>query len=372
MCRFLLHGLIVATWISRIPAIQIRLHLSNAALGLCLLGTAVGSMTGIPAAAALVSRFGSRRATSWSTVAFALALAALPFARNPLSLFLLLAVYGCCGGVNDVSMNAQGVAIEQASGAHTMSRFHAMFSIGAMAGASFGGLIAARDISPRLHLPLSAAVLILFALASQRLLLEAHDNVPRHSERLRLRHLPPVLYAVAAIGFCFLLTEGAVADWTGIYMLYSLKTNAGVAAQAYAVFSIGMAIFRLLGDSITTRLGPVMTLRAGALVAAAGLALALAARSITLALPGFAIAGAGCSVIIPLVFAAAGRISTAGTGTGIALVGGFSYVGFLIGPPVIGVLAQASSLRMALLILVALAIVAAALAPAVRPRGARP
>lgn len=349
---------------------QSQLHLSNATLGLALLGTAIGSVAGIPIAAAVISRFGSRRATSWSTAGFALSLIGLAFAPDALALFLLLMIYGFCGAVNDVSMNAQGVAIEQQTGSPTMSRFHAMFSIGAMAGASLGGFIAGRDILPQVHLPLFALAFVGLALTTAPLLREAHDDVPRHSERLRLRHLPPVLYAVAAIGFCFLLTEGAVADWTGIYLLRSLKASAAVAAQGYALFSIGMAVFRLIGDAITKRLGPVLTLRLGALVAGAGLAAALAAPTPAWAMPGLALAGAGCSVIIPLVFAAGGRISTGSVGTGIALVGGLGYVGFLVGPPMIGMVAQATSLRLALFILVALSLIAAVLSPAVRPRGA--
>lgn len=328
-------------------------------------------MLGIPAASRFISRCGSKRAVSWSSAGFALALAALAFANNAIALFLLLVFYGLCGGVNDVSMNAQGVAVENLLGTHTMSRFHAMFSIGAMAGASFGGFIAGQEISPQLHLPLASAVLMIFALSTAPLLLNAKDNVPRHVERLRLRYAPPVLFAVAAIGFCFLLSEGAVADWTGVYFQHSLNAHADVAAQGYAVFSIGMAVFRLLGDSITKRLGPVLTVRTGALVAAGGLASALIARSPVWALPGFAVCGAGCSVIIPLVFAAGGRISSADTGAGIALVGGLGYVGFLVGPPVIGLVAQVSSLRVALFILVGLALVTALLAPAVGVRRIR-
>jgi MFS family permease len=132
--RFLLHGLIVSTWVSRIPAIQAALGLTNGLLGLCLLGTAVGSVVAVPATGWLVTKFGSKRVTSWSTAGFCLALAAPALAVNATTLFLALTVYGAMAGANDVAINSQAVAVEAALGTPTMSRFHAMFSIGGMLG----------------------------------------------------------------------------------------------------------------------------------------------------------------------------------------------------------------------------------------------
>jgi MFS family permease len=162
------------------------------------------------------------------------------------------------------------------------------------------------------------------------------------------------------------LSEGAMADWTAVYLKQVLSAGPGVAAAGYAVFSAGMAVFRLLGDAITTRLGSVRTVRAGALVAAAGLSIALAAHSPAWALPGFALTGAGFSVIVPLVFGAGGRVRSVPRGAGIAIVSGSGYIGFLFGPPLIGLIAQQTSLRAALCLVVALSLLAAMLARAVR------
>ena len=141
-----------------------------------------------------------------------------------------------------------------------------------------------------------------------------------------------MLLTLTVIGFCMFLSEGAMADWTAVYLKQVLIAGPGVAAAGYAVFSAGMAVFRLLGDAITARLGPVRTVRAGALVAAAGLALALAAQSPGWALPGFALTGAGFSVIVPLVFGAGGHLRSIPRGAGIAIVSGSGYIGFLFWP----------------------------------------
>lgn len=366
VARFLLHGLIVSTWVSRIPAVQSALALTNAHLGLCLLGTAVGSVAAVPLTGWLVSRYGSKRVTTWSTVGFSLALLAPGFAMNAATLFAALTIFGAMAAANDVSINSQAVSIEAALAEPTMSRFHAMFSVGGMIGASLGGLVAAREVPPSLHLAVASAVFLLIALSTAPLLLEAHDNIARRSGALTLKRIPPVLITLTVAGFCMFLSEGAMADWTAVYLKQVLVAGPGVAAAGYAVFSAGMAIFRLLGDAITTRLGPVRTVRAGALVAAAGLSLALAAQSPGWALPGFALTGAGFSVIVPLVFGAGGRVPSVPRGAGIAIVSGSGYIGFLFGPPLIGLVAEQTSLRIALFLVVALSLLAAALARAVR------
>ncbi len=369
--RFFLHGLIVSTWVSRIPTIQSALGLTNATLGLSLLGTAVGSVVAIPATGWLVGRIGSKRVAGLSTVGFALALVAPAFAYNGLTLFLSLILFGAMAGANDVSINAQGVALEQALDTPVMSRFHAMFSIGGMMGAAAGGLIALREVSPRPHFLVLSVVFVLAGILTAPYLFEAHDHKTEQTHSMRLRHIPLVLVVLAVIGTCMFLSEGAMADWSGVYLKQALHADHALAASAYAVFSSGMALFRLLGDGITKRLGPVRTVRAGALIAATGLTLALTSHSAMAALPGFALTGAGFSVIVPLVFAAGGRVKQIPSGFGIAMVSGSGYFGFLFGPPLIGLLAQATSLRLTLFLVVALTLVAATLANAVRPADAQ-
>ena len=363
--RFLVHGLVVSAWVSRIPAVQALLHLSNGSLGMALLGAAIGSVSAIPVCGWVVSRYGSSRVTNWTSVGFCLALVLPALAVNVVTLFAALLVYGAMAGANDVAMNSHAVSVELEMKRPTMSRFHAMFSIGGMVGAAFGGWVAAHHVLPWIHFLLGAAVFISITLATAPLMIEVHDHLEKPEHRLPFRRIPPVLLALCFIGFCIFLSEGAMADWTAVYLKQVLAAGPGLAAIGYAVFSAGMAIFRLLGDAITTRLGPARTVRSGALVAASGLGFALLAPSPYWALPGLGAAGAGFSVIIPLVFGAGGRVKSVGRGAGVATVSGIGYLGFLFGPPAIGFVSQLTSLRYALWIVVALSITAAVLSSAV-------
>lgn len=358
---FFVHGLVTATWVSRIPAIQIALRLNNGILGLTLLSAAVGAVSAIPFAGWLVTRYGSARVSAISSLAFCCAVVLPGFAINAPSLSAALLLYGGCAATMDVSMNAHGVEVEKLMRKPTMSRFHGMFSMGGMAGAGVGGLIASRGIRPLVHFAAAAVVCLVAVLVIRPMLLETDEHVALGAHRLPFKNMPRVLLALSAIAFCILLSEGAMADWTAVYLHQVLRSGLGIAAAGYAVFSASMAVFRLLGDLITARLGPLRTLRTGSLVAACGLFSALCTRAPGFALPGFAAAGAGFSVIIPLVFGSGGRVESVSPGAGIATVTGIGYIGFIVGPPAIGFLSQLVTLRYALGIVVACCIVSALL-----------
>jgi len=363
---FLVHGLVVSTWVSRIPAVKAALGLNDAVLGLTLLGMAVGAVCTIPIAGWLIGRFGSKKVSVAASVTFCLAVVLPSLAVNALSLAAALLVFGAAAAAMDVSMNAQGVEVEKGLGSPTMSRFHGMFSLGGMVGAGVGGLVAHRGISPVPHFGAAAGIDLLAVLLAARLLLDTHKrDVPRE-HRIPLNKIPRVLFALSAIGFCILLAEGAMADWTALYLKQILNADAGTAAAGYAVFSAAMAIFRFLGDLITARLGPMRTVLLGSLVAAAGLLGALCVHAPDWALPGFAAAGAGFSVIIPLVFGSGGRVESVSPGAGIATVTGIGYIGFIVGPPVIGFAAQLFTLRYALGVVVGCCLVTALLSGSMR------
>jgi len=362
---FLVHGLIVSTWVSRIPAIQSGLHLANGVLGLTLLASALGAVSTIPIAGWSVTRYGSKKVTTVASIAFCLSILLPALATNAVSLACTLFVWGALAAAMDVSMNAQGVEVEKAMGNPTMSRFHGMFSLGGMLGAGAGGMVAARGIATLPHFAISGLANALAVVAIAGLLLDTHVAPAGTEHRLPFRKIPPVLLALSAIGFCILLAEGAIADWTAVYLRQVLHAGPGTAAAGYAVFSAAMAIFRFLGDAVTARLGPLRTLRAGSLVAAAGLLTALCAFSASWSLPGFALAGAGFSVIIPLVFGSGGRVEGISPGAGIATVTGIGYAGFIVGPPAIGFASQLVTLRYALGIVVACCLISALLAKSV-------
>ncbi len=358
---FLVHGLIVATWVSRIPAVQSALRLNNGILGLTLLSTAVGGVCTIPFVGFLISKFGSKKICVLSSVAFCLSVMLMGAAFNAISLACGLFVFGGAAAAMDVAMNAQGVEVEREMRGPTMSRFHGMFSLGGMIGAGVGGVIAAHGWAPLTHFACSGVVNALASLAVIPLLLDVHDPHTTGGHRLPFNKIPPVLFALSAIGFCILLSEGAIADWTAVYLRQVLRAGPGVAAAGYTVFSAAMAIFRFLGDMITARLGPQKTVMAGSLVAAVGLTWALLMPAANWSLPGFALVGMGFSVIIPLVFGSGGRVKGINAGAGIATVTGIGYIGFIVGPPAIGFASQLVTLRYALGVVVACCVVSAVL-----------
>lgn len=358
---FLVHGLVVSTWVSRIPSVKIALHLGDGVFGFSLFGSAIGSVIGIPLCGWYVTRYGSKRACILTSAGLCLALLLPAYAVNAWTLFAALFVFGAMLGANDVAMNSQAVIVERLMGSPTMSRFHAMFSLGGIGGAAVGGWVASRGVPVRQHFLLTMALFLTFSLATAPLLSDIRSAPAGHHARLRVRQMPVALLALCAIGFCIFLSEGAMADWTAIYLRQVLNSGPGVAAAGYAVFSAAMAIFRLCGDAITVRLGFAWTIRAGALLAACGLTSALLAPSPYWALPGFALVGAGYSSIIPLVFAAGGRIKSLGEGAGVAAVSGLGYLGFLVGPTAIGFISEISSLRAGLAFIVVLTLLAAGL-----------
>lgn len=365
---FLVHGIVVATWVSRIANVKATLGLSDGALGVALFGSAIGSITAIPLCGWAASKYGSRITVQWTAAGFALSLVLLGLAPNFSSLFAALTLYGAMAGANDVAINAQAVGVERRIGSPTMSRFHAMFSLGGIVGSLIGGFVATSGIAPSAHFAAAAVLILAGILATRPLLIDTHEKTPSH---MPFKRPPGALLLLSAIGFCIFLSEGAIADWTAVYFKQVLHTGDGTAAAGYAAFSAAMTVFRLAGDAITAKLGRAWTVRGGALVAACGLALVVAAGSPYVALAGFAAAGAGFSSIIPVVFAAGGRIPSVAEAAGVATVSGIGYLGFLAGPPMIGFISEGSSLRAGLFSLVVLSAIAAALVSAVEHRGAR-
>jgi MFS family permease len=361
MACFLVHGLVVSTWVSRIASVKTALGLSDGSLGLALLGTAIGSVTAIPICGSLVARYGSRRTAQWTAAGFCLSLVAIAFAHDGHTLFAALLMYGAMAGANDVAMNAHAVATEKLLGTPTISRFHSMFSIGGIAGAALGAVIAGRGVPASVHLIVAAAAILAITLIATRRLVETRNGTAAHVAHASFRRVPRVLLALSAMGFCIFLSEGAIADWTAVYLKQILGAGEGLAPIGYAVFSAAMALFRLTGDAITLRLGRARVIRYGGVLAAAGLTFALLVHSPYWAMAGFAAAGAGFSSIIPLAFAAGGRIPGLSEGAGVATVSGLGYLGFLVGPPAIGFLSELTSLRIGLFLLVALSAAAAAL-----------
>lgn len=315
----------------------------------------------MPLTGALVTRSGSRPIARASTAGLALALLPLPLAPDRALLSAALVLFGCFAGAMNVSMNAQAVFLEGQYGRPIMSSFHALFSLGGMFGAFLGGLAAARGLQPLATYEIAVPVFIAVALLASQSLLPSDRGVT--GQPMFVRITKP-LAALGCLAFCILLNEGAMADWSAVYLRRSLRTTEAVAASGYASFSFAMAGGRILGDWLTRVAGRVKIVRFGALLSAAALALGLIAARVPATLGAFLAMGAGFSVIVPLTFGAAGRTG-ATAGAGLAAVNTAGYIGFLSGPPLIGFTANAVGLRGALWIVVLSSICVSALARAV-------
>jgi MFS family permease len=356
---FFINGFAFATWVSRIPAVQASLGLTPATLGAALAGLGAGSFVAMPLTGWLIARLGSRPVASGATLVSCVAIVLPAFGVNAPTLGIALALLGGVMGAMDVAMNAQGVELEHHLDRPLMATFHALFSFGGMAGAAAGGVIAARGVPVLAHFAAVALLILTLAAITLPWLLRVPPAPRAAAGRLRLSRALVGLSLLAAI---FMIAEGAMADWTPVYLASVLGTGPGMAAAGFAVFSGAMTIGRLAGDRLTLRIGRVRLVRAGAALAAVSLAAALLIASVPAALAGFFAAGLGFSTIIPLVFSAAGRLDARSAGPGLAAVTTAGYLGFLAGPPVLGFIADWVTLPFALGLVVLLAFVGVTLA----------
>ncbi|MFE4971452.1 MFS transporter [Kitasatospora sp. NPDC056651] len=350
---FCVHGAVSGSFVTRIPWIQEHLHLSTGQLGLALVMPAVGSSLAMPLAGRFVHRYGGRAAVRGLISLWCLALALPALAPSLPVLCAALLVYGATAGMADVAMNAQGVEIEQRLDRSIMSGLHGMWSAGGLLASPFGILAAHLDLDARLQLAVTALIMLVLAQPACRGLpdIRAHEGA---EEPPRFALPPRSSLVIGLVGFCAVFAEGASMDWSGIYLRDVTGASATVAAASYTAFSLTMAVSRLAGDAAIRRLGAVRTTRVGGAVATAGGLLVVIADSPALAIPGFALIGIGIAVIVPLAFAAAGRIGS-NPSQAIAGVATVTYTSGLIAPAVIGALAQATSLTVSFALVTALA-----------------
>lgn len=347
---FFTNGVVLANWIARIPDVKQQLSLSEGSLGLALLCAGAGALVSQPTAGWLISRVGSRLMTTLMALTFCVVFVLPGLAPNLPLLMLALFVMGGCNGALDVSMNAQAALVEQRYGRPIMSSFHGLWSVGGLIGASLGGLAAASSIPLGLHFLIAAVFgIVIMFLATRWLVPDAGTQAGQEPSFV----LPPrPLLLMGLIAFCVLFSEGAVGDWSAVYLRDNLGAEAGLAATGYAVFALLMAIGRLTGDWLTLRLGPALLVRGGGLLVTLGIALALLVASPYVAIVGFGLIGSGVSCIFPLLLSAASRTPGIASGTAIAGMATAGYTGFLVGPPLIGTAAEVVTLRGALGVLV--------------------
>ena len=343
---FGVNGAMIGTWVAHIPWLQDHLGVSKATLGLCLLCMAAGALVPMPVTGHFLDRLPSASLTRWTTLVFCLMLPLPLLATSPYMLAAILFVFGASTGAMDVSMNAHGVAIQERLARPVMSSFHGGWSVGGFVAAGLVALTAAAGLDPRIESVIVGVGLLLLSLFITRRLGASSTHTGGHGLALPTR--PVVLIG----GLCFLvmLAEGAIGDWSGIYLKHSTGASAATAALAFTGFSLGMATGRLAGDLINAKLGACRLLRAGTALVAFALAGVLLIGQTGPAVIGFVLCGLGIANGTPLLFSAAGRIDPPGPSLAAAFTLG--YTGFIVGPPVIGVLSDQVGLPRTLALLV--------------------
>ncbi|GAB4524677.1 MAG: MFS transporter [Anaerolineae bacterium] len=344
---FFVNAIGMANWIARIPLVKEKLGLSEGQLGLVLLGISMGVLTALPLAGGLIARFSSRTVTTGAGLLNCLALPFLGLAPSPITLWAALYFFGMTLSTMDVAMNAQAIEVERRHGKSIMSSFHAAFSIGGFFGAGISGLFVAVGVSIVPHFVFVSVVFAGALLVASRYLVDVEGERTGKGERVFV--LPGrALLPLGAVAFCAAIAEGTMADWSAVYLREVVGTNAGIAAAGFAGFSLTMTAGRLAGDWLIRRFDRVMLVRAGGLTAGLGFGLAVMVPEFVPVVIGFALVGAGASFIIPLVFSTAGNLPNVPSGVGIAGVATLGYSGFLAGPPLIGLVAEATSLRVSM------------------------
>ncbi|GJE40367.1 MFS transporter [Methylobacterium persicinum] len=353
---FLIVGIGTASWAALVPYVKVRAGLGEGQLGLLLLCLGVGSLFAMPLAGAAAARIGLRPVLIGGTAAIGLALPVLATADRAALLAPALLLFGGGMGMVDCAMNLQAVAVERAAGRPMMSGFHGLYSLGSLVGAlAAGGLLSVGFGTLGMASVALAAVAALFAAAWPGILARAATSggpafaIPRG--------------AVLLIGLlcCIVfLTEGSVLDWSAVFLVQDRHLEPALAALGYAAFSVTMTVGRLAGDHIVARLGRQRILLLGGLCAAAGLALTVAVTTWQATVGGYALVGAGCANIVPVLFTAAGRQTAMPASVAVPAVTTFGYAGVLAGPAAIGFIAAATSLPAAFLTLAVLLIGVAA------------
>jgi MFS family permease len=373
---FVANGLGGPSFLARLPERQSDLGLSDASLGLTLVGMALGAMAASPVAGGLVSRVGSRPMLLVAAAGLGASLWTVGAAPNAPTLFAALTVVGATDAAMDISMNANGAAYENRSGRSVMHGLHGTWSLGALAAAGIAAAGAATGVPLTLHLALVGAVIAGSVLATRRGLVGddarpsvaggpgAPEPTPGRAVASRWPIRPIVVLAAATVGGAII--EGAPSDWSAI-QLERMGVAAGVSALGYAAFMAGMVGGRFAGDRLTDRFGGAVVLRGGTALVAAGLLLGIAVNHPAAFAIGLALAGLGAAGFFPLAFSAAARTEGVSPGSGAAAVSLAARLGFMVEPVIVGAVAELLSLRWAFGLVAIVALVLAAAAPRIVP-----
>ncbi|MHA6249015.1 MFS transporter [Pontibacter sp. CAU 1760] len=351
-CFYFLQGLSFASWGSRIPAIQQKMGLSEAALGGVLLALPVGLLLSLPLAGWVIAKVGSRRVVIFSAILYSAVLVAVGYSENTLQLVLALFVFGFAGNMMNISVNTQGVGVEELYQKSIMASFHGMWSLAGFTGAAIGTLMIGKGIAPFQHFLLIMLLSFIAIAIASRYVLRTDANTD--ADRPIFVMPDKSLIDLGVICFFAMICEGAMFDWSGVYFKKVIGAESAWVGAGYTAFMCTMAGTRFIADWFTVRFGLKRILQASGLLTALGLLVAVLLPHLYTAILGFLLVGAGVSSVVPLVYSAAGKSKVMSPGVALAAVSTIGFFGFLIGPPLIGFVAGATSLRVSFTIIAAM------------------
>lgn len=336
-------GLAFASWASRIPTIKQHLGLSEAQLGTVLLMLPIGQLLTMPLSGRLVSKYGSHRLLPIVGFLYVANLFTIALAPNMWALGAALLFFGIIGNMCNISVNTQGVLAEGIYERSIMSSFHGTWSIAGFTGALIGLICMTLKLSIETHfLIITGIVWTLNLLNRKYLALPSGIQTKKGGFAFKLDKL---LISLGVVGFCSMATEGAMFDWSGVYFDEVVHAPKSLIVLGYAAFMVMMALARFVGDKALSRFGRQRMLQGSGILMFLGMALAVSYPSLIASTLGFMLVGLGVACNVPVVYSVAGKHPTISSGMALAMVSSLSYLGFLIGPPLIGYIAELSSLR---------------------------
>ncbi|MFV8374971.1 MFS transporter [Flavobacterium sp. LB1P71] len=337
-------GLCFATWASRIPDIKTALHLSEGDLGTILFAVPVGQLAMMPFSGKLVTRFGSHRILPYSIIMYAFSLTTLGLAQNAWQLGLGLFFFGIFANLTNISVNTQGVYTEGLFKRTIMSSFHGMWSLAGFTGALVGLGMLSLELNTYTHFLIVAGIAVLLMAFNFKFLIKAKETIQIEKKK-GFRKPDRSLVMLGIIGFCCMASEGVMFDWSGVYFKDIVKAPGPLVILGYTSFMIMMASGRFFGDGLTQKFGRKTVMQISGCMISIGLFTAVFFPFIIPSTIAFMFVGLGVSTIIPTLYSIAGKHPTIPTGEALTAVSSVSFLGFLMGPPIIGYIAEAFGLR---------------------------
>ena len=361
LIAFILNGFVLGSLVARIPDFKRNLELSNSQIGTSLLYVAIGVFLALKPAGLLAAKFGSKSIILFGMGLIFVACNLVGNSQNELFLRVSLFTIGFATAFHDIGMNAHAVTIEKLTGERMMGLFHANFSIGTLLGGFIGGFFSQIDLSIfEQELGISIGILILLLLIGRSYLPTKIDIHPIQRENKPERS-PKIFWILGIFGMCAAMGEGAAGDWGGVLARETFGASPFISTMPYITYSITMVIGRLSCDWLANKYGTEKVIRSGGLISGFGLLIGLIVGQIPGVIFGWFCIGLGLSIVMPLIFSAAGNLAhdkfqgQIAPSVAVARVSGTAYVGFMIGPPVIGYLSEQFTLRWAMLLVVFLA-----------------